>query len=130
MLQSLGMSLWRVLLGFAVSVFGGDIVIRPLVTWMWRWIAKHGDLPGDLTKKKGTLSMPLGMLERALYTGALMVGMWQLIAGWFVLKVSAKWKVPYTYRGADNVWLIGSGLSLIFAFIGAWIILGHIPSTR
>ena len=56
-----------------------------------------------------------------------MMGFWQLIAGWFALKVAAKWKTLSEHRGADNVWLIGSGLSLIFGFIGAWIALGHVP---
>ena len=73
------------------------------------------------------LTMPLGMLERGLYSGALIIGMWQLIGAWFLLKVSAKWKTPSSFRGADNVWLIGSGLSLLFGFIGAWIALGHLP---
>ena len=38
----------------------------------------------------------------------------QLIAGWFVLKVSAKWKIPYTYRGADN------GLANWFGAVAAY----------
>jgi hypothetical protein len=59
-----------------------------------------------------------------------MISMWQLIGGWFVLKVGAKWKTPSAYRGADNVWLIGTGLSLIFAFLGAWIALGHMPIAK
>lgn len=95
-LESLGMPHWRVPLGFAVSIVGGDVVIRPLVHWMWQFIHKHkhGDLPVEITRKSGMLSMPLGMLERCLYTGALMIGMWQLIAGWFALKVSAKREDP------------------------------------
>ena len=126
------MSYWRVPLGLAVSIIGGDFVIRPLVGWMWKYIHghEHGNLPAEFTRKSGMLSGPLGMLDRTIYTGALIIGMWQVIAGWFVLKVSAKWKTPSVYRGADNVWLIGTGLSLLFAFAGAWIALGHMPTTR
>jgi hypothetical protein len=120
----------QVVLGFVVSIVGGDIVTRPLVVRMWRYVRKHGNLPEEHTRKTGMLSMPLGMLERGIYTGALMLGVWQLIGGWFVLKVSAKWKEPSAYRGADNVWLIGTGLSLLLGFIGAWIALGHIPLIR
>jgi hypothetical protein len=57
--------------------------------------------------------MALGMLERFLYAGILMIGIWQLIAGWFPLKVSAKWKTPSTYREADNVWMPAHTLTVM-----------------
>jgi hypothetical protein len=126
------MSPLRVVLGFAVSIMGGDLVVRPLVVRMWRYLFRRSDLPEEYSKKSEMfmLTMPMGMLERGLYTGALIMGMWQLIGGWFALKIAAKWKRPSEYRGADNVWLIGSGLSLFFGFLGAWIALGHLPTIR
>ena len=93
---------------------------------MWKFVFKYNpEIPKEHTRKTGMLSMPLGMLERGLYTCVLIAGMWPLIAGWFGLKVAAKWKMLSDHGGADNVWLIGSGLSLLFGLIGAWIAIGH-----
>lgn len=125
------MPYWRYLLGFGVSIIVGDLVVRLLVRRMWLYVSTHSDMPREpYAKQAGSLSLPLGMLERGLYTGALMIGVWQLIGAWLVLKTAAKWKKIGEFRGADNVWLIGNGLSLAFGFVGAWIALGHVPIIR
>lgn len=130
------LSICRVLIGFAVSAIGG-LVIGPIVNRMWHFISdkqgkdKDGNeikLPSEFLKPRGALSVPLGAVERTLYTAAIIVCATQVIGLWFVLKVAAKWKNLTNYRGADNIWLIGNALSLLFGFIGAWIALGHIPS--
>ena len=128
------MTVFRILAGFVVSIFGGDIVIRPIVVFSWNWLSHHPDteqdsrVPSIHANRSGALTMPLGMIERFIYTGAFLGGAWQVIGAWLVLKVAAKWKNPKDFRGADNVWLIGNALSLIFGFIGAWIVIGHLPT--
>lgn len=121
---------WRAILGFAVSMIGGDIVIRPLMGRMWLFLREHSGVPTDRSTRYGALSLPLGILERGLYTGALMIGAWQIVGAWLVLKTAAKWKETTKYKGADNAWLIGNLLSLLFGFFGAWIALWRLPIIR
>jgi hypothetical protein len=121
----------RIALGYVFSIIVGHFVIGPYIKWLWRYLAKHGhEVTERHTNPRGALSLPLGILERGIYTGALMIGMWQLIGAWLLLKVAARWKETTKYRGADNVWLIGNGLSLVFGFLGACIALGHLPVIR
>ena len=45
------------LLGFAVSIFGGDLVIGPLVFLMWKFVSQHNaGMPPEHTTKSGMLS--------------------------------------------------------------------------
>jgi hypothetical protein len=119
---------WRIVAGFAFSTVGGDLVVRQLVRAMWFYVREHSELKAVNTEQRGSLSMPLGYLERTIYTTSICVGAWQMIGAWLVLKGIAKWEAPSKFRGADNVWLIGTGLSLIFGYVGAWIALGDLPT--
>jgi hypothetical protein len=118
---------YRIVIGFALSVFGADVVIHPLLNWyMWPQIAKHH---GE-TKASGTsFTRQVGWLERALYTGALLVGAWQWVGIWLAIKVAARWRSTSGDTGTpvDNIWLMGTGLSVLFGFLGAWLAGGHIP---
>lgn len=122
---------WRVFLGFGGAIFFGHLVVQPAVRLMWRYLRETGgQMHYPHSSQSGSLSMPLGMLERAICTLALVVGPWQMVGAWLVLKTAAKWKEVDHVRGAGNVWLIGSGLSLLAAYFGAWIVLGHVPAIR
>jgi hypothetical protein len=75
----------------------------------------------------------VGVLERTIYTCALMVpgsGI-QLIAGFLALKVASRWHSssgPRSTVDSDNIWMIGTCLSVLFGVAGAWIALGHAPA--
>jgi len=117
----------RVVLGFVVSVIGGDLVIYPLVQWyLWPQIAKHY---GETKPKGHTFTRSVGWLERVLYTAALLANAWQWIGIWLAVKVAARWRSTAGDSDApvDNVWLIGTGLSVLFGFLGAWVALGKFP---
>jgi hypothetical protein len=75
-----------------------------------------------------TFSWLVGIVERTLYTTALAVGAWQFIGVWLAIKVAARWRDPDAQKGlpTDNAWLIGTGISLLFGFIGALIIRWHL----
>jgi hypothetical protein len=121
------MSWHRILIGFVVSVIGGDLVIYPVMEWyLWPRLAKHY----GLGKSKGyNFARQVGWLERALYTAALLIGAWQWVGIWLAIKVAARWRSTSGDPDApvDNVWLIGTGLSVLFAFLGAWIALAKVP---
>jgi hypothetical protein len=128
------MNWYQIVLGFAVSVIGGHFVVKQVVVkCLWPYAGKkHGY---DWQSQKAYLTPLLGVVERSLYTGALIVGglhggAWQAVGGLLAIKVAVRWqrsKDEKQLRDSDNIWLIGTGLSVLFGFIGAWIALGHPP---
>jgi len=118
---------WTLAAGFAVSIIVGYFIVHWLVRWMWRY---SGAPESPDTKARRSLGWLLGIVERTLYTGSLLLGWWQVIVVWLALKVAVRWNVAPQHRGADNIWLIGTGLSLLFGFIGAWIALAAVPILR
>jgi hypothetical protein len=125
------MSLLRVIAGFAFSILVGHLVLWLLIEkTLWPYVRRSH--PPDPKQDKARLSWIVGILERGIYTGALMVpgsGI-QLIAGFLALKVTARWHSssgPRATVDSDNIWIIGTWLSVIFGAIGAWIALGHMP---
>lgn len=50
---------------------------------------------------------------------------------WLALKVASQWKRwEGKERGTYNVFLIGSGLSLAMAYLGAWVAARHAPLAK
>jgi len=126
------MSVLRIAAGFGFSVVVGHIVLWWLIEkTLWPYIRKgHAAEPEH---HRSRLSWMVGVLERAIYTGALMIpgsGI-QLIAGFLAVKVAARWhgsSGPRATADSDNIWIIGTWLSVIFGAVGAWIAMGHIPA--
>lgn len=123
------MPYWQVILGYLVSTLGGCIVMWFLhEKWVWRLAGKAH---GQSLKKVARLSWVVGVVERILYTASLFLGAWPLIGVWLAIKVVARWQSSAeTTKGpdSDNIWLIGTALSLMMGFFGAWIALGHLPN--
>jgi hypothetical protein len=122
----------RVIAGFAFSILVGHLVLWSLIEkTLWPYVAKHH--PPDPEHHKSRLSWLVGLVERTVYTGALMApgsGI-QLVAGFLALKVASRWHTssgPRSTVDSDNIWMIGTILSLLFGFAGAWIALGHMPA--
>jgi len=89
------------------------------------WPHLHKGYKDKLSHYPVTFSWLVGMVERTLYTTAFAVGAWQFIGVWLAIKVAARWRDPDAQKGlpTDNAWLIGTGISLLFGFLGALIIL-------
>ena len=76
----------------------------------------------------------VGFIERALYVASIQMGAPQFIGVWLAIKVAGQWRrwgegynkdndeVVVTGREFFNVFLIGSGLSIAYALVGALII--------
>ena len=119
----------RIIAGYAVSVGVGHVAIKPLMEkHIWRRL--NASYAHKLETYPVTFSGLVGIVERTLYTTSLAIGAWQFIGVWLAIKVAARWRNPKEQEGvpADNAWLIGTGISLLFGLIGAWIILWHLPS--
>jgi hypothetical protein len=126
------MTVLRVIAGFAFSILVGHIVLWLLIEkTLWPFVRKHH--PPDPDHQKSRLSWMVGILERTIYTGAFMLpgsGI-QLVAGFLALKVASRWHSssgPRSTVDSDNIWMIGTCLSVLFGLIGAWIALGHLPT--
>ena len=126
-------SLPRVFLGFSVSIIGGHITAWVLVEKvLYPYAAKKNGF--DFPAIRSHLSGAVGIVERSICTGALFlagVHGWQVIAGWLALKVAARWqkaKNDIVVRDSDNIWLIGTALSVAFGVLGAWLINGKLPA--
>ena len=122
----------RIICGFVFSILVGHFVLWWLIEkTLWPYVRKLH--PPEPNHHKSRLSWVVGVLERAIYTGALMVpgsGI-QLIAGFLAVKVAARWhgsSGPRATADSDNIWIIGTWLSVLFGALGAWIALGHIPA--
>ena len=126
------MNAFQVIAGFAFSIGIGHIVLWWLIEkTLWPYVRKHH--PPDPDHHKSRLSWLVGMLERTVYTGAFLLpgsGI-QLVAGFLALKVASRWHSssgPRSSVDSDNIWMIGSTLSVLFGLLGAWIALGHLPA--
>ena len=119
------MNVFSLVTGYLVSSLGGALLLWLLIDRLaWGYLAKHG-IP---KKEAGILTLPMGIVERSLYTTAILLNQPGFIAIWLALKVASQWtRWQDKERGTYNVFLIGNGLSLMIAFTGAWIALGSIP---
>lgn len=104
---------------------------------LWPYTAKKHGFEVDLA----ALTWVVGLIERFTFTAALIIpGAWQWIGVWLAMKVIVRWqsvpskgedggegRLPSKKRDSDNIWLIGTALSVLFGFAGAWIALGHLP---
>lgn len=119
------MDIPRVIIGYVISTLGGALVLWLFIDRIaWGYLAKKG-IPG---KAPGVLTLPMGILERFMYTTVFIVNQPAFVAVWLALKVASQWKRwEGEERGTYNVFLIGSALSLIIAFLGAWVALGRVP---
>lgn len=124
-------SAWRIVVGFLVSVLGGHVALWLVIQkCLWPYAGKRHKY--DPTEKRSHLAWVVGIVERFLYTGALLLpgGGPELIAGFLAIKVATRWQ---SSQGKDekpdsgNIWLIGTVVSLMFGFLGALIALGQLP---
>jgi len=114
------------MLGLAISVLAGQLILPPL---MDKIVKKLGRDPYAKDRHRW-LSSLLGCVERAIYTLAIVGGSGTLVAVWLGIKSAAQWERRRENPGAaefDNAFLVGSGISLLIAMIGAAVALGRLP---
>lgn len=113
------------LAGYGFSIGLGDLVTS-------RVVEKLHKLYGP---KREPASLPryTGILDRILYTSALLFGFKEFIPVWLVVKAARGWRVtdkegadeiPKHIIGRYNIFFIGNALCVIFGVGGALIIRG------
>lgn len=128
------------LIGYAWAIVVGHVVVSRVVGKMWDWLPinkqdRNRLRPKELTWHAGVV----GMLERALYVTALVMGQGSFIGIWLALKVAGQWK-GWTATGNEdkdgggpsgravyNIFLIGTALSLLYAVVGYGLIVWGWP---
>jgi hypothetical protein len=114
-------------IGYAVSIFMGDIVIRPIRNKM-----HEGNGKEDVHHRWRPRA--IGWLERFLYTSSILLCFPEFIAIWLALKVAGQWerwkldvgkdasKGTNQARATYAVYLVGNGLSVLYGSVGAFIV--------
>jgi hypothetical protein len=116
----------RVIWGLGVATVGAAGVLWLLIDQLaWGYLERK-NVKG---KGKGkAFTMPLGVVERLLYVAAIIAGEGSWVGVWLGAKVAVSWRRwSEADRAIYNVFLIGNALSILFAVLGAWIVLGHFP---
>ena len=67
--------------------------------------------------------MPMGVVERTLYTTLFLVNEPTILGFWIALKVATQWSrwTADSQSGTYNLFLIGTALSLLLSYLGASI---------
>jgi hypothetical protein len=112
------------LVGYVVSIFVGDLVIRPIRNKMYEGFEETDELHRWRVQV-------IGWLERFLYTTSILIGSPEFIAVWLALKVAGQWDRwrldigskaaigTVRARATYSVYLVGNGLSILFGGAGA-----------
>jgi hypothetical protein len=118
------MDIKQCIIGYLISTLGGAVILWLVIDKLGCWY-----ITGKAKKRSDKpLTLPLGIIERILYTTAFIIGAEEWIAVWLALKVLSVLinKGKESERNRFNLLLIGNALSIIFGFIGAWISFGNI----
>lgn len=105
------------LIGIFFSVIIGNIIVRCTIKELWHALGDDDVSSPDWR----IVAQTQGFIERLLYTLAWHFGHPSFIAAWLVLKVASKWK-RYEEEPGYNVFLVGSGISILYAIVGALVI--------
>ncbi|OAN64197.1 hypothetical protein A8B79_12685 [Balneola sp. EhC07] len=115
------MDIQSIVLGYIFSTIISTIILWILIDKLgWNYLAKKLQIP---KKEPGILTLPMGVVERVLYTTAFLVYEPTIIGIWLVLKVATHWGrwTKENQRGTYNLFLIGNALSIILSYLGASI---------
>lgn len=100
------------LLAYLVSTVIGSLTIFPIMRYVFRRI-------GSIEQVESLwLAIWVGVLERGIYTTAVILGASEVIAGWLALKAAANLKAPDKQLTEYYAFLLGNGLSLAFGIGG------------
>lgn len=109
------------IVGLAYALFAGHILTRPVSRRAWgRVDPSRRDRP-QATGHQDLHPAIVGYLERLAVAGAWMLGRPELAGAWLVLKAAAVWRTWEDDRGVFNVFLIGTGTSVVFGVAGGLI---------
>jgi hypothetical protein len=114
------------ILGYLYSVWVGHLLVLSFSRNAWSAL---GEIP------KNEKDMPyrwtsslVGIIERIIYTSSLVFGAKEFIAVWLAIKIAVQWKRWEDTkdlgkaRASFHIFLIGTGLSLMYGVVGGFLI--------
>jgi len=122
-------------LGYFVSVYIGHICSYIVSAVMWGDFECQNMInpfKGEIKvkRRKGISIAPnpawTGMVERLLYTTSILIAKPEFIVVWLGMKMAGRWKVLQKgeKNKAFNPFFAGSGISLFFGVMGAYLVKG------
>ena len=120
------MTLVANLLGYAFAVLVGSVLIGLLSRQALHQIGMPREPtsdPSGANVDSDAMANPwtavyVGVVERVLYVAALQSGVPEFIGLWLALKVAGEWKRWAERRKIFQVFLIGSGFSVLYSVVG------------
>lgn len=109
-----------------------DVLINVIIGNIWsrNSLVESGSVKKDVTLAKklrlvSWLPRFVGVFERIIFTTSFILGRYEFVGAWLVLKIIGSWqsktgKEADTWRVKENIFLIGTALSLILSFIAAY----------
>lgn len=119
----------RLFVGYAVSVFGGHLLVRWLVDRYSKQVIETYPTE-SYYRALPAIRKFHGCMERAIYTSAVVLGVPEGIGVWLAFKALMRWRVggenenPNIIPSSSLIFLIGTGLNLAFGVIGGLIAIG------
>ena len=140
--------MWPYITGFGFSVALGWVLIWHATGALWESIGRPRDRSDKELHADPELPAQVGIVERSLYTAAVIAKQEQFIAVWLGLKAISSWslwnkfkdgsetssgdskgnategaaKKEVSGRSVFNIYLISNGLSVAYGVAGGWII--------
>lgn len=123
------MQWFRVIVGFvfANAIFG--YLLYLVIESLWhRYFVRRPKESDKKTHRQPLLTFLVGYVERLMYALAICIGAWQWIGFWIGVKVAIRWrnKDSQPDGSSDNIWLLGTSLSLLCSYVCAGLALGHL----
>lgn len=120
------------ILGYLLVGGVADILLIKYQLWVWRRSEEsdrkiNNKTTFDAKKREPFSWLPrrVGIIERFLYTSAIIFNQLALIGIWLALKIIGEWNDKYSRppqeevgRVRVNIFLVGNGLSLVFGILG------------
>lgn len=115
--------------GFGFSIVANQTLVFYMTRRMWRYLKDHAP-DKKVPHNPHSLTRGVGVIEAVLYTASFLTQAWAFIGVWLALKAAVRWRATSgshdeSGKGSDNLWLIGCGLSVVVAYLGACIASGH-----
>ena len=108
------------ILGYLLSMAVGPLLL-------WSTIAGFSE-EERLGRKRRSLIILAGIADGAIYTTLFIVNQPAFVAVWLAFKIAAVWmKTDREERSNSSLFMIGNAVSLVIAYIGAWVALARMP---
>lgn len=129
---------WYYAIGFIYGSLVPSLILASVLRNLWVIIAELNKAVLSTSSRQKVITTNerftpfiLGLIERFLYMTAMFIGQFDFVGLWLLLKVAGGWKkwadgisdfpearMAVSGRIVFNVFLIGNGLSIAFAFVG------------